>query len=105
MGQCLQKKVQFTFLHSCAMKSLSPPGALCKAHHMLQVSKEALERKAGPDPSVAELLDTMDSMHLMIAKQSHAEQQIMEKLTYSTPEDDMSQILRFFHGAPPHDAN
>ena len=52
----------------------------------------------GPDPSVGELLDTMHCMHIMIARQAHVEQSIMDQLTYDTSEDEMGQILRFFHG-------
>jgi hypothetical protein len=67
----------------------------------LQVSKEALERKIGPDPSIAELLETMECMHVMIARQSHIEQGIMDRLTYDTSEEEMGQVLRFFNGEVP----
>jgi hypothetical protein len=52
----------------------------------------------GADPSVAELLDTMQSMHHMTARQSQVEQNIMDSLTYDTSEDEMGQILKFFYG-------
>lgn len=55
----------------------------------------------GPDPSVAELLDTMQCMFTMIARQTHIEQSIMDRLNYDTGEEEMGQILRFFHGALP----
>lgn len=52
----------------------------------------------GPDPSIAELLDTMLCMYTTIARQCHIEQGIMDRLTHDTSEEDMGQITRFFHG-------
>ena len=34
----------------------------------------------------------------MIARQAHVEQTVLDQLTYDTSEDEMGQILRFFHG-------
>lgn len=48
---------------------------------------------------MGELLETMQCMHTMIARQAHVEQCILDQLTYDTDEDDMGKLQSFFHGA------